>query len=159
FDPEGDPVTFTAAGLPPGLSVVQRDGQSALIQGTISPGAAAASPYTVTFSASDGLLSSTSPPLQWFVSPAYVLTPVTGDGQTAAVNTPYATPFQVKVMDLAGNAVAGATVTFFVQSEGAGGTFASGGDGGSRGSAFARVQADANGLATPPPFTANDVPG
>ncbi len=50
-DPDGDPLTFTAVGLPPGLTI---DPVTGVISGQISAGAATNGPYTVTVSASDG---------------------------------------------------------------------------------------------------------
>jgi hypothetical protein len=50
-DPNGDPLTYSATGLPPGLSIAQGTG---LITGTVSPGASASSPYSVTVTANDG---------------------------------------------------------------------------------------------------------
>lgn len=52
------------------------------------------------------------------VGPPASLTKVAGDGQTAPVNTAVATPPAVVVRDVAGNAVAGATVTFTVAAGG-----------------------------------------
>ena len=43
-DPDGDPLTYTATGLPPDLSINESTG---LITGTISPEAAAGTPYSV----------------------------------------------------------------------------------------------------------------
>jgi len=50
-DPNDDAITYSATGLPPGLSV---DPATGLITGTIAPGAAAGSPYASTLRASDG---------------------------------------------------------------------------------------------------------
>ncbi len=65
-DPNGLPLTFSADGLPDGLSI---DPQSGLIFGTINAGAATASPYLTTITASDGT-SSDEQSFNWTVSPA-----------------------------------------------------------------------------------------
>jgi hypothetical protein len=53
-DPHGSNLTYSAAGLPPGLSINAATGK---ITGTIGANASANSPYTVTVSASNGTLS------------------------------------------------------------------------------------------------------
>jgi VCBS repeat-containing protein len=50
-DPDGDPLTFTAMGLPPGLTI---DPVTGVISGEIESGAADGGPYTVTVTADDG---------------------------------------------------------------------------------------------------------
>ncbi|MEO1706898.1 MAG: Ig-like domain-containing protein [Pseudomonadota bacterium] len=58
-DPDGDPLTFSANGLPPGLMI---DPETGVITGTIDPDASQGGPYTVTITATDpgGDLASTS---------------------------------------------------------------------------------------------------
>ena len=51
-DPDGEGVTFTAPGLPDGLSL---DASSGVITGTIGYSASTASPYSITATASDGV--------------------------------------------------------------------------------------------------------
>src|SRR6185436_19232703 len=61
-DPDGDPLTFSATGLPPGLTVNPTTGE---ISGTLAYTAAGA--YTVTVSATDGSLT-TSETFHWTVT-------------------------------------------------------------------------------------------
>ena len=61
-DPDGDPVTFSATGLPPALTI---DATTGLISGTLT--AAGAGVYPVTVTASDGTLT-TSQPFTWTVT-------------------------------------------------------------------------------------------
>ena len=63
-DPDGDTLSYSAPGLPLGLSVDAGTGE---ITGTVSFVAAPGSPYTVTASVSDGVLSS-SASFTWMVS-------------------------------------------------------------------------------------------
>lgn len=53
-DPDGDPLHFTAEGLPPGLHL---DPESGLIDGALPYGASVESPYSVDVTVSDGELS------------------------------------------------------------------------------------------------------
>src|SRR5262249_45421168 len=63
-DPNGDTLSYSATGLPTGLSINQTTG---VISGTVASGADAGSPYTVTVSASDGPLQG-STTFTWAVS-------------------------------------------------------------------------------------------
>jgi hypothetical protein len=63
-DPDGDSLTYTATGLPAGLTI---DPSSGTISGTLANAAASTTPYTVTVAASDGI-SSTSQTFQWTVN-------------------------------------------------------------------------------------------
>ncbi|GIX48062.1 MAG: hypothetical protein KatS3mg131_2273 [Candidatus Tectimicrobiota bacterium] len=65
-DVDGDPLTCSATGLPPDLSI---GAETCRIFGTIAFGAAAGSPYSVTVTVSDGT-ASTSVSFTWTVNPA-----------------------------------------------------------------------------------------
>jgi len=67
-DGDGDPLSFSATNLPPGLSINVVTPTTAVISGTIANGAATGSPYNVTVTASDGV-ASTSTSLLWTVLP------------------------------------------------------------------------------------------
>lgn len=75
-------------------------------------------------------------------------------GQTATVNTQFASPLQVKVADAHGAPVQGVAVTFALGTgpSGAGASFLGGGP-------QATATTDASGLATSPPVLANGTPG
>ena len=49
-DPDGEPLVFTATGLPPGMAI---DPATGIISGTLPPDASQAGPYTVTVTATD----------------------------------------------------------------------------------------------------------
>ncbi len=68
-DPDGDPVTYSATGLPLGLTV---NATSGVISGTVGASASASSPYAVTVSASDGTLSA-SQTFTWTVTTGAVV--------------------------------------------------------------------------------------
>jgi hypothetical protein len=70
-DPDGDPLTFTAANLPPGLTI---NGTTGLISGTVTGNPAT---YVVTVTASDGTLSA-SQTFDWDVSKPMVLLAIRG---------------------------------------------------------------------------------
>ena len=72
-----------------------------------------------------------------------------GNGQTAPVGTAYASPFRASVVDVFGNPIANAQVTFSAPASGAGVTFAG----------PATVTTDRSGIATSPAATANQTSG
>ena len=74
-----------------------------------------------------------------------------GGGQSAPVNTAFATALQATVRDSGNNPVSGATVTFTAPASGASGAFGSG--------ASATATTNAQGVATAPAFTANGIMG
>ncbi|BBA70568.1 Ig domain-containing protein [Geobacter sulfurreducens] len=82
-DSNGDPIFYSATGLPAGLSINESTG---LISGTTAAGAAAAGPCTVTVTVSDGS-ASTSTVFAWTVIPAVANLPpvVTSVPATAAI--------------------------------------------------------------------------
>ena len=86
-DPDGDPLTFSATGLPPGLSINSATG---LITGTLSDTAATGSPYLVTVTVSDST-ANTSVAFIWNVTPRLFITDVQvtegNDGTDTAVFT------------------------------------------------------------------------
>ena len=77
FDPNGDTLSFSATGLPSGLSIGSTTG---VIAGTVAAGAANGSPYSVTVTASDGTLNN-SQTFAWVVSQVLLAAP--GDQTTA----------------------------------------------------------------------------
>ncbi|BDV43726.1 sulfurtransferase [Geotalea uraniireducens] len=76
-DPDGDTVSYSASGLPEGLSI---NATSGVISGTIGYNAAAASPYTVTITVSDPSGAKGTASFSWSVSntnraPVFTSTP------------------------------------------------------------------------------------
>jgi hypothetical protein len=83
-DADGDTLTYTATGLPAGLSIDAGDGT---ITGTIANSAASATPYSVTVMASDGQ-SSSSQTFNWTVGAVSLLSPgnqTSTDGDTVSL--------------------------------------------------------------------------
>ena len=100
FDEDGDPLTFAAAGLPPGLAI---DAATGIIGGTVA--ADAAGTYTVTVDVSDGFVS-VAAPFSWTVSAPGELAVdgiVSIDGFGSSVTSP-----------AFGTAIAGETLIAFV---------------------------------------------
>ncbi len=64
-DPDGDPLTYTATGLPPGLAI---DAETGEITGTITAGAAAESPYAVTVTVTDDIAVDDTDTFTWTVT-------------------------------------------------------------------------------------------
>ena len=64
-DPEGDPLTYAATGLPAGLSI---DTSTGLITGTIAFTAAAGSPYNVSVTVRDGPTVDATDTFQWTIT-------------------------------------------------------------------------------------------
>jgi hypothetical protein len=76
-----------------------------------------------------------------------------GSGQTATVNTAFATALSVLVKDAGGAVINGATITFAAPGSGASGTFTS------TGTATSTAVTNASGIATASAFTANGTSG
>jgi hypothetical protein len=70
-DPDGDPLTYTATGLPAGLSI---DAGGGTISGAIANSAASSTPYSVTVTVSDGQ-SSASQTFSWTVGAVSLANP------------------------------------------------------------------------------------
>jgi Putative Ig domain/Right handed beta helix region len=64
-DPDGDALTYAAAGLPPGVTIGAGDGS---ISGTIAPGAADSSPYSVSVTVRDGTTVDATDTFTWVIS-------------------------------------------------------------------------------------------
>jgi hypothetical protein len=174
-DTNGNALTYTADNLPPGLYLVPQPDGSADIGGTISAQAAIGAPYQVTLHASNGVLQATTT-FFWYVTPLSALV-VAGDNQIAGLGSPLAVPFVVHVTDPTGAGVAGVPVAFDAPIFGASGSFPGVAQpGGGFGGGFnpnqifsqalflfpilsATVTTDANGFATAPSFTANQISG
>jgi hypothetical protein len=65
MDADGDPLTFEATGLPPGLSI---DGGTGLVSGTIAAGAAGSSPFAVSITVRDGASVDATDTFSWTVT-------------------------------------------------------------------------------------------
>ncbi|MDZ4661273.1 MAG: fibronectin type III domain-containing protein [Pseudomonadota bacterium] len=89
-DPEGKPVSFSASGLPPGLSI----NSSGLISGTVAVGASAQGTYSAVVRASDGTqVGSTN--FSWLISQADMPPNVTNPGaQTSEIDAVINLPIQ-----------------------------------------------------------------
>ncbi len=82
-DPDNDPLTYSATGLPDGLTI---DSASGLISGTISSTAVSHGPYAVTVTVNDGNGGVTSQSLCWMVNDAALA--AQGANVSAAEGTP-----------------------------------------------------------------------
>ena len=70
-DPNGDPLSYTVTGLPPGVSLDPSSGQ---LTGTIDPSAVLNTPYLVSVQASNGAASATQT-FAWTIVPVSVTSP------------------------------------------------------------------------------------
>jgi uncharacterized delta-60 repeat protein len=107
--------------------------------------------YTVSATVS-GVATPASFTLTNLAGSAANLVVVSGDGQSATINTAFSAPLVAKVTDASNNLVSGATVTFTASASSASGTFAGG-------SLLYAGTTDANGLVTATTFTANNMTG
>ncbi len=65
FDPDGDDITFTATGLPPGLTI---DPTTGVVSGEPSPGSSQGGPYTVIVTATDSNGNEVTLEFVWIVN-------------------------------------------------------------------------------------------
>jgi hypothetical protein len=90
-DAGGYPLTFTASGLPTGLSIDPKSGE---ITGTIATGAVSSTPYSVTVTASDGMAAD-SKTFNWTVGSLSLANPgdqgnLDGDTVSLTLSAAYA---------------------------------------------------------------------
>jgi hypothetical protein len=130
------------------------------ITGVTNP-TVASSTYVMDEATSSDQTLAASPTYAIVPGPAAMLVVTAGNNQSAGVNEPFATQMSVATEDAAGNAVAdvGVAVTFTAQSSGASGSFPAAGCASQVHSYDCTVDTDANGNATAPVFTANDIAG
>lgn len=112
-------------------------------------GGVVGSPYTLTASAS-GLTSATSVISPTAPGPIANIVATSGSGQSATVTTTFTSPLVATVTDNWTNPISGATVTFSVPGTGASASFTGG--------VFTETTG-ANGAATTPTFSANQIAG
>lgn len=148
----GVTVTFTAPSS--GQSATFSSGNTAQTNGSgiatlAAPTAnSSAGAYTVTASVSGGTTSASFSLTNSAGAPASIAVS-TGNNQTAAISTAFATPLSVIVKDALANPISGVSVTFNAPGSGASGTFAG----------SATVNTNSSGVATAPAFTANGTAG
>jgi hypothetical protein len=139
--------TFTATGLPTGLSI----SAGGVISGTTTD----AGSYTVTVTASNGVAPAASATYSLTVNagPAVTVTIDTGNNQSANTGQAFTTPLSVTVTDAYGNTVPGATVTFSIVPA-TGGTANFGGS-----TQTVTATTNSSGVATAPTLHAGSIPG
>ncbi len=71
YDTAGDPLTFTATGLPPGLNI---DPNTGVISGTVASGASSGSPYSVYVTGTDAVGASDTELITWTVTASGTIT-------------------------------------------------------------------------------------
>ena len=155
-------VTFTAPANTTAASGTFANGSATDTETTNADGIAGATTFTantiagsysVTASAS-GAMSATFSLSNTALAPAKI-TATTGSNQTAALGVPFANDLAVTVVDIDGNPVSGAVVTFTAPSTGASAMFAaSSGTGAPGAGPVATATTNASGVATSPTLTA-----
>lgn len=165
----GCPLTVTASGVPVTFSAPSSgpsgtfasSGSNEVTVGTDANGSASAPAFTANGSEGDYEVRAQSRYgsviFHLTNTASGVVSSIAAAGQAAqaaTVNTPYAQPLQVRVLDAHGSPVAGTSVTFSIGTgpSGAGASFVGGG-------AQAAAQTDATGTAASPAVIANGTPG
>src|SRR5206468_1050713 len=147
-------VTFTAPGsgasgtFAGGVNTATTNTSGVATSAVFTANATAGGPYNVVASATGATSGNFS--LTNTVGPAAKVVVTSGSGQSASVNTAFATPLQATVRDAANNLVSGVVVTFTVPGSGASGTFAGG---------VNTATTNGSGVATAATFTANSTAG
>lgn len=160
----GTTVTFTAPAAGASGSFATSGTNTVTVGADQSGGASAptftanetAGSYTVTASSAYGSVSFSLTNSAAGI-PA-TITPLAPVAQSTAVNSDYAEPLAVRVLDVSGNPVSGATVSFTLGAAGAGAGSPGASSAGASfadGSAQATATTDSDGIATSPRFTAN----
>jgi len=161
----GTPVTFTAPASGAGGSFATSGTNTVTVGADVSGNASAptftandvAGSYTVTATSADGSVSFSMTNSAAGI-PASI-TPLSPTAQSATVNSHYAHPLSVRVLDANGNPVSGASVSFSFGATGGGSSGGSAGASFAGGSAQASATTDSDGIATSPRFTANGTVG
>ncbi len=161
FTPGTLAVVTSSAPFLPGVSVLVTDGANVdwpatlvyvigtppqlafQVPATTAPGVA-----MITVTNGDGSILLSSAPV-FAGAPPITIAPSQGSGQSAGINSPFATVLQATIKNANGNPMPGVAVTFGVPASGAGGSF----------TASPTVTTNAAGVAIAPAFTANAVAG
>ena len=151
----GVAVTFTAPGsgasgtFAGGVKTATTNAQGVATAAVFTANSVAGGPYNVTASVV-GVAAPASFSLTNLTGTASSVAATAGTPQNATVNTAFAIQLQATVTDSGNNPVSGVTVTFAAPGSGASGTFAGG---------VNTATTNAQGVATAPVFTANNVSG
>jgi protocatechuate 3,4-dioxygenase beta subunit len=163
----GTPVTFTAPSSGASGRFATSGANAVTVGADVSGNASAptftandtAGSYTITATSAYGSVSFSSTNSAAGI-PA-TITPQSSAIQSTTVNSDYAQPLSVRVLDAGGNPVSGAMVTFTLGTAGGGGSpgVSSAGASFADGSAQTTATTDSDGIATSPQFTANGTIG